>query len=43
VNANCGLSGDAETSCGSILEMAGMRFPQLVEKILDQALARARK
>jgi D-alanine-D-alanine ligase len=43
VNANCGLSGDAETSCGSILEMAGMRFPQLVEKILEQALARARK
>jgi len=43
VNANCGLSGDAETSCGSILEMAGMRFPQLVEKILEQALARAQK
>ncbi len=43
VNANCGLSGDAETSCGSILEMAGMRFPQLVEKILEQALARARQ
>ena len=43
VNANCGLSGDAETSCGSILEMAGQRFPQLVEKILEQALARVRK
>ena len=43
VNANCGLSGDAETSCGSILEMAGQRFPQLVEKILEQALARARQ
>jgi D-alanine-D-alanine ligase len=43
VNANCGLSGDAETSCGSILEMAGQRFPQLVEKILEQALARASK
>jgi D-alanine-D-alanine ligase len=42
-NANCGLSGDAETSCGSILEMAGVRFPQLVEKILEQALARARR
>jgi D-alanine-D-alanine ligase len=41
VNANCGLSGDAETSCGSILEMAGQRFPQLVEKLLEQALARA--
>ena len=43
VNANCGLSGDAETSCGSILEMAGQRFPQLVQKILEQALARARQ
>jgi D-alanine-D-alanine ligase len=43
VNANCGLSGDAETSCGSILEMAGQRFPQLVQKILEQALDRARK
>ena len=43
VNANCGLSGDAETSCGSILDMAGQRFPQLVEKILEQALARARR
>lgn len=43
VNANCGLSGDAETSCGSILDMAGMRFPQLVEKILEQALARTHR
>lgn len=43
VNANCGLSGDAETSCGSILAMAGMRFPQLVEKILDQALVRSKR
>jgi D-alanine-D-alanine ligase len=43
VNANCGLSGDAETSCGSILEMAGQGFPQLVQKILEQALARARR
>jgi len=41
VNANCGLSGDAETSCGSILAMANQRFPQLVEKILEQALSRA--
>jgi len=43
VNANCGLSGDAETSCGSILQMAGLRFSKLVEKILEQALARGRK
>ena len=43
VNANCGLSGDADTSCGSILEMAGVRFPQLVEKILAQALVRGHK
>jgi D-alanine-D-alanine ligase-like ATP-grasp enzyme len=43
VNANCGLSGDAETSCGSILAMAGVRFPQLVEKILEEALARGPK
>ncbi|MCX6624131.1 MAG: hypothetical protein NTY38_24330, partial [Acidobacteria bacterium] len=41
VNANCGLSGDAETSCGSILDMAGLRFPELVAKILLQALDRA--
>jgi D-alanine-D-alanine ligase len=43
VNANCGLSGDSETSCGSILGMAGQGFQQLVEKILEQALARAQK
>ena len=41
VNANCGLSGDAETSCGSILNMAGQGFPQLVGQILEQALVRA--
>jgi D-alanine-D-alanine ligase len=41
VNANCGLSGDAETSCGSILNMANQGFPQLVAQILDQALVRA--
>lgn len=41
VNANCGLSGDAETSCGSILNMAGQSFSQLVAKILEQALVRA--
>ena len=40
VNANCGLSGSDQTSCGSILKMAGMRFADLLQRILDDASAR---
>ncbi|MDQ6699386.1 MAG: hypothetical protein M3Z36_04285 [Acidobacteriota bacterium] len=40
VNANCGLSGDDETSTGSILEIAGLRFSSLVASILEHALSR---
>ena len=39
VNANCGLSGDTETSCGSILGASGQSFAKLIETILEQALA----
>ncbi len=41
VNANCGLSGDDETSTGSILEIAGMRFSSLLAAILEHALGRS--
>lgn len=40
VNANCGLSGDDETSTGSILEIAGLRFTSLLASILEHALHR---
>jgi D-alanine-D-alanine ligase len=40
VNANCGLSGDSETSTGSILQLAGIKFSELLGRILEQALTR---
>jgi D-alanine-D-alanine ligase len=40
VNANCGLSGDDETSTGSILQLMGMRYSGLVQRILNQTLKR---
>lgn len=41
VNANCGLSGGRESSCGSILELAGIPYHHLVGRILDQALTKS--
>lgn len=41
VNANCGLSGDDESSCGSILQMAGLSISWLFKTILDGAMRRA--
>ena len=40
VNANCGISGDDETSTGSILEIAGLRFSSLLTSVLEHALSR---
>jgi D-alanine-D-alanine ligase len=40
VNANCGLSGNDQTSTGCILHLSGIRFSQLLGKIIDQALER---
>jgi len=41
VNANCGLSGGRESSCGSILELAGIPYRHLIGRILDQALTKS--
>ena len=41
VNANCGLSGSDQTSCGSILKMTGLPFPDLLARILHDAFLRA--
>lgn len=41
VNANCGLSGDNETSTGWILQLMGWHFPGLLRRIIDQTLQRA--
>jgi D-alanine-D-alanine ligase len=40
VNANCGLSGDAETSVGQILRLTGVPMHQLLASILEAALVR---
>ncbi len=40
VNANCGLSGDSETSTGSLLQLMGSRYSGLVLRILNQTLER---
>lgn len=40
VNANCGLSGSDQTSCGSILKMARLRFSDLLRRILNDAATR---
>lgn len=40
VNANCGLSGDAETSVGQILRLTQMPIHQLIATILEDALMR---
>jgi D-alanine-D-alanine ligase len=42
VNANCGLSGDDQTSTGSILQLMGSSYPALIRRILDQTLERSR-
>lgn len=39
VNANCGLSGDDQTSLGSILKIADMSFARLIGRIVDSAAA----
>lgn len=39
VNANCGVSGGTESSCGSILALAGIRYQDLIGRILDQAIS----
>ncbi|MEI7614433.1 MAG: hypothetical protein WCK63_16155 [Betaproteobacteria bacterium] len=36
VNANCGLSGDDQTSLGNILYFAGLSFPELIGKIIEK-------
>jgi D-alanine-D-alanine ligase len=41
VNANCGLSASLDISCGNILKASGQRFPELVGRILEQALERS--
>ncbi|MFA6111432.1 MAG: hypothetical protein WDA75_21960, partial [Candidatus Latescibacterota bacterium] len=41
VNANCGLSGDTETSVGQILRLTGSSMPGLLSEILEDGLARA--
>ncbi len=40
VNANCGLSGDCETSTGWILQLMGWHFPGLLQRIIEQTLQR---
>lgn len=40
VNANCGLSGDAQTSTGSILTLMGWSFPGLLGRIAGETLLR---
>jgi len=40
VNANCGLSGDDQTSTGSILQLMGWTFPDLLDRIISQTLQR---
>ncbi len=41
VNANCGLSGGRESSCGSILELAGISYRDLIGRILEQVLRKS--
>jgi D-alanine-D-alanine ligase len=41
VNANCGLSGDTETSVGQILRLTGASMPSLLREILEDGLVRA--
>ena len=40
VNANCGLSGDDQTSTGSMLQLMGWNYPGLLLRIIDQTLQR---
>jgi D-alanine-D-alanine ligase len=40
VNANCGLSGDDQTSTGSILRLMGWNYSDLLLRILGQTLQR---
>ena len=40
VNANCGLSGDDQTSTGSILKLMGWSYSDLLLRIIDQTLQR---
>lgn len=40
VNANCGLSGDEQTSIGSILALMGWDLTGLLSRIIDQTLRR---
>ncbi|NJD11150.1 MAG: hypothetical protein FIB01_12210 [Gemmatimonadetes bacterium] len=40
VNANCGLSGDDQTSTGSILQLMGWHLPGLLARIIRQTMAR---
>ena len=40
VNANCGLSGDDQTSTGSILQLMGWSLPELLSRIIEQTLQR---
>jgi D-alanine-D-alanine ligase len=40
VNANCGLSSDAETSAGQILRLARVPIQQFIASILEDALVR---
>jgi D-alanine-D-alanine ligase len=42
VNANCGLSGDEQTSSGNLLRLMGWNFPGLLGHILEQTLERGR-
>ena len=40
VNANCGLSGDDQTTVGNILRIAGLPFPSLLGLIISETLNR---
>ncbi|SDI24632.1 hypothetical protein [Propionivibrio dicarboxylicus] len=39
VNANCGLSGDDQTSLGNILHFAGLSFPDLIGTIISKTMS----
>ncbi len=43
VNANCGLSGDDQTSTGSMLHLMGWSFPALLHRIIQQTWQRTLK
>ncbi len=43
VNAQCGLSTDDSSTVGSLLNLAGKKMSEMMERVLDHALTRARR